>query len=152
MEQTNKWKKCLQWPHTAWLFCFFIFKCVYLSFCFHAVIWCKTWRAPFCNRRICLRGGKVGAFGIWLKRFVPCTFQLRPAWRRGPSPVEGGGEKGRRGRRGQRSTVTTRREPFWRSAPRPLTLKRVFRPEFGALNWRLPDFPGSNPMEFNPLW
>lgn len=117
--QSFRFKKCI---------CLFFFL-LSLFVCFHAVIWCDTWRASFCNRRICLRGGKVRAFGIWLKRFVPCTFQLRLAWRRGPSP-----SRRRRSRRGRRegdgdkeAPVHTRHEWFWRSAPRLLTLKRVFR-------------------------
>lgn len=125
MEQTNKWKKGLQWPHTAWLFFFFFNVFIYLSV-FMLLSDAKRDVLRFATGAFACAAARSEPLESDWKDLFPALFNYVPldAEARLPSKE---GEKERRGRRGQRSTVTTRREPFWRSAPRPLTLKRVFR-------------------------
>lgn len=101
------------------------------------------------------------AFGIRLKRFVFCTFQLPLTWRRSPSPAQCANPAMER--RGAAVEMGTKMRPVdikWKdstpryatftaflkhsqSMPRSLTwnVAQTCVPMFKTLKWRPPDFP-----------
>lgn len=114
-----KWKKGLQRSHTAWLV--FFLTCLFNFFLFFMLLSdAKRDVLRFATGAFACAAGRSESLESDWKDLFPALFQLRLAWRRGPSPVGGGGEgrvEGAAGTKEHRHLV--RREPFfWRLAPR----------------------------------